>query len=142
MMRPPSRPGDDGSPRRARALVAFVGRTRLGWLGWLRPGFRHCFVVLEADGGCIVCDPLADRTLIGSLTGASLVAVQRYCWQQGYTVLEVAIEEHAGGASLLRPFTCVEFVKRVLCLWAPAVHTPWQLFCLLRARRPQGAIRA
>ncbi len=118
----------------SRALVAFVGRTRLRWLGWLRPGFRHCFVVIEADGGCIVCDPMVNRLLIGGLGAVTLDMVRRYCWQQGYTVLDARIDESGEGASLLRPFTCVEFVKRALSLRAPGVFTPWQLFRVLRAR--------
>lgn len=120
----------------ARALVVFVGRTRLRWLAFLRPGFRHCFVIIEDGGGCIVSDPLANRTIIGHLEAVTLDMACGYCWQQGYTVIETSI----GGAStacasLMRPFTCVEFVKRVLCLVAPAVVTPWQLYRMLRTRQ-------
>ncbi|MCD8496748.1 MAG: hypothetical protein LRZ85_00855 [Alphaproteobacteria bacterium] len=31
------------------AYVVFTGRTDLPWLRWLKPGFRHCFVLLN-DG--------------------------------------------------------------------------------------------
>lgn len=130
-------PGIDPPEGPIRALVAFVGATRLRWLRWLRPGFRHCFLVIEADGGCVVCDPLANRMVISHVGGATLDRMRRHCWQRGYTVLEAGIGEvWSGEAALLRPFTCVEFVKRTLGVRAPAVLTPWQLYRLLRASPP------
>ena len=44
------------------AFVVFSGQTDLKWLKTLKPGFRHCFVLLETGGHWVVYNPLSNRT--------------------------------------------------------------------------------
>jgi hypothetical protein len=47
-------------------------------------------------------------------------------------VVETRIRPAPRRPAPLRPYTCVEAVKRILGLHAPWVITPWQLYGLLR----------
>jgi hypothetical protein len=51
------------SPLSSRqAYVAFGGQADLPWLKLLKPGFRHCFIVLEAADCWVLYEPLSHRT--------------------------------------------------------------------------------
>ena len=45
-----------------KAWVVFSGKTDLRWLGLLKPGFRHCFVLLNDGLKWMSYDPLANYT--------------------------------------------------------------------------------
>lgn len=109
------------------AIVVFAGATNLRCLRLLRPRFRHCFVAVWQGGQWIVCDPLAHRTdllVIGERTARQLVDWYR---SHGLTVLETRVRAAPRRMAPIRPFTCVEAVKRVLGIHAPWIITPWQL---------------
>ena len=112
----------------ARALVVFSGKADLGWLRLLRPGFRHCFVLLELGGAWVCVNPLAHRT---SVEVWSLVPTTDLPgWlraQAGLTVVETAVRQPPRRPSPLGIYSCVEAVKRVLGLRARWVLTPGQL---------------
>ncbi len=130
-----ARPGADPLPssRAERVLVVFTGATDLRALAILRPGFRHCFAVVESGGQWLIYDPASHQTriepigrmalanLLGGLSGGDATLV---CRRQRAAPLRLAP---------LAPFTCVEAVKRLLGIRAPWVLTPWQLFRLLTA---------
>lgn len=110
-----------------RAWVAFDGRTELAWLRLLKPGFRHCLVVVEDGGRWIMVDPVSPFTLValldlpdGSLPG--------WLAGLGLTVVETTVCRTGTRPAPWAPFTCVEAVKRVLGLRAAHVLTPWQLY--------------
>lgn len=111
-----------------RALVVFENNTRLSGLRWLRTGFRHCFVALQRDEVWVVCNPFShytDLDVVIGWTGARLGAWYR---QHGFLVVETVARVPAERCAPIRPFTCVEVVKRVLGVRAPWVLTPWQLY--------------
>lgn len=115
-------------PDPAPALVVFTGDTCLGCLKILRPGFRHCFVAVCRNDHWIICDPLCHRTdllVIGSEAAADLGDWYR-C--HGLTVVATHVRPAPPRFAPLRPFTCVEAVKRVLGIHARSVNTPWQLY--------------
>jgi len=122
-------PENDGNQTfSGRALVIFSGRADLRWLRLLRPGFRHCFVVLETPGGWISLNPMAHRTDLAVLsvpTGYDLAGWYR---AQGLTVLETVPHLPPRRQAPWRPYSCVEAVKRVLGIHDGFVLTPWQLF--------------
>ena len=113
------------------AVVVFCEGASLPLLNWLRPGFEHCFVAVQRSDLWIVCDSLAHRTdliALGHHTSADLAAWYR---EQGFTAVETATRPAPHRLAPVRPFTCVESVKRVLGIHAPMVFTPWQLHRLL-----------
>ncbi|WP_241503857.1 hypothetical protein [Ferruginivarius sediminum] len=112
------------------ALVVFSGRTDLWWLRPLRPGFRHCLVILREAGGWIVYDPMAHGTDLAFLACAELSPGRLAAWliQQGYIVAPARRRPFQPRPSPWVPFTCVEAVKRVLGIRARRVVTPWQLY--------------
>lgn len=118
------------------ALVVFTGMTGIRWLKPLRAGFRHCFVVVFQGDTAIVCDPLSNQMLLGSVRPATPLVVTDWYRERGFTVVATRITEVPRCGALLRPLTCVEIVKRVLGIRAPFVLTPWQLYRHLLALAP------
>ncbi|CAA7613111.1 conserved hypothetical protein [Candidatus Terasakiella magnetica] len=111
-----------------RALVVFSGQTDLAWLRLLRPGYRHCFVVLGSPGGWVCINPLAHRTLVTVLPVAADFDVAEWYRGQGMSVVEAVVACPPHRPMPWRPFTCVEAVKRIIGLNDGIVLTPWQLF--------------
>jgi len=117
------------------ALVVFSDNTGVWWLRFLKPGFRHCFVILETDRGCVWIDPLSNRFTIKLLEGYELAGLIRWYRDMGMRVERVTIDEQR-----LRPFpwgamTCVEVVKRAIGMHDCFVLTPWQLFKNLKKNK-------
>ncbi|MDG4574803.1 MAG: hypothetical protein P9C36_05865 [Defluviicoccus sp.] len=119
------------------ALVVFTGMTGIRWLKALRAGFRHCFVVVFQGDTAIVCDPLSNQMLLGSVRPATPAVVADWYCERGFTVVATEIREAPRRGARLRPLTCVEIVKRVLGIRAPFVLTPWQLYRHLLALAPK-----
>lgn len=112
-----------------RAWVVFSGQTDLPWLRWLRPGFRHCFIVMHDGTHWMTVDPMLHRMEI--LVHRDLPRdfdLPRWLEKRGQTVIAAAIDVTRRRPAPWRPFTCVEAVKRILGLHARFVLTPWQLY--------------
>jgi hypothetical protein len=113
------------------AIVVFSGETSLKWLKLLRPGFRHCFVLVRRRDCWVIYDPLSHRTNLAVIAGPSLGELAEWYRVRGLQVLETTVRPAPMRSAPLRPFTCVEAVKRVLGIHAPWITTPWQLYCFL-----------
>lgn len=116
-----------------RALVVFSGQTELAWLRMLRPGFRHCFVVLEFEGeggahNWVLYNPLSNGTQVDVWPSGYDAALHAWCAERGYEIVETRVNPLTTRLFSWRPYTCVEAVKRVLRLRKPWVFTPWQLY--------------
>jgi hypothetical protein len=112
-----------------RALVVFSGRVDLWWLGLLRPGFRHCFVLVELGDSWVCVNPLAHRTSVEIWRMAA--ATDLLAWlraQKGVTVVETFVRHPPRKAYPIGIYSCVEAVKRILGLHGRWVLTPGQLF--------------
>lgn len=109
-----------------RALVVFSGQTDFWWQRFLKPGYRHCGVLLECGRHWVIVEPLATHLHLRLLSFASpdLPSALR---RRGLEVVETSV--NLNRKTVLHPglFTCVEVVKRSLGLRAPLVQTPWQL---------------
>ncbi|MBL6934032.1 MAG: hypothetical protein ISR48_01330 [Alphaproteobacteria bacterium] len=120
------------------AAVVFSGRADLWWLKFLKPGFRHCFLVLRAGGHWVVMDPLAHRTEIQVPPVDREFDLCRWLEAQGFTVVRTRVSPMDGEGSARpapwMPFSCVEAIKRVLGIRSRRVVTPWSLYCYLTAR--------
>jgi hypothetical protein len=122
----PEVPAGDGVP--GRILIVFSGATDLRWLKALKPSFRHCYAVLESAGGWLLVDPASHQTRIEYLGPMPLYRLLEGLQTAETTV--VCCRRRAAPMRLapIRPFTCVEAVKRLIGIHAPWTLTPWQLF--------------
>ena len=119
---------DEGGAPPARALVVFSGRTDLAWLRLLRPGFRHCFVVVEVEMGWLCLNPLAHRTIMDFWPLSPHVDLAADFRHQDLVVVETRLVLPARRQAPILPFSCVEAVKRVLGIHSLGILTPWQLY--------------
>nr|CAX83839.1 uncharacterized protein [uncultured bacterium] len=108
------------------AWVGFRNNTGLAWLKLLKPGFRHCFLLLRKGGQWVVYDPLSHHTRIDLVeAGYELLDVFS---EEGCRLIPAEIDVPQLAAAPWRPYSCVEAVKRALGLKAGWVLTPWQLY--------------
>lgn len=111
------------------AWVVFSGQTEISWLRFLKPGFRHCYVLLN-DGEC--------WTSIDPLSHVTEVSVHHHVpadfdlpgWLQsrGNRVVRAPLRRDGTKAAPFMLFTCVEAVKRVLGIHKRSIVTPWHLY--------------
>jgi len=125
---PPPDPANAALP----ALAVFSGETEFWWLKGLKPGFRHCFLVLEIDGVWVVFDPLSHQTRFGLFPAGDAATLAAGYEASGCTVAPCLARPAPPKRAPLLPHTCVEAVKRVLGLHARGVLTPWQLYKKLK----------
>lgn len=133
-----------GAKRFRRALVSFVNApaTRLHKL--LRPGFRHCFALIDDGAGWILIDPLKDRIEIRRIDAPPEFDLAAFYVRRGHRVLVGRVPSHQrGGAIVLDIASCVAVVKRALGIVSVQVQTPHQLYRHLTVRqeppfRPAG----
>ena len=114
-----------------RALIVFSGKTEVWWLRILRPGFRHCYVLIESYGNWLVYNPASHRTdihVVGAYPYADLV---HWLFTQECTVAGYRISHTPKRCAPIRPYTCVEAIKRLLGIRAAGIFTPWQLYLYL-----------
>jgi hypothetical protein len=106
------------------------------WLDrFLKPGFKHCFVAVEADGHWITLDGRAGLPVVEIVAPADYDLATFYR-SRGYAVVET---KQRGRVPLMPfvPANCVGLVKGVLAIGAVLVLTPWQLYThLTRAESP------
>ncbi|MFP4313336.1 MAG: hypothetical protein ACLFR0_03320 [Alphaproteobacteria bacterium] len=114
-----------------RAWVVFSGESDLRLLKILKPGFRHCFVLLN-DGQCwLSVDPMAHNTEIVVHHLSADFDLPRWLEKRGHVVVPAYIDAKKTRPAPFGVFSCVEAVKRVLGVHALFIFTPWQLYCHL-----------
>ncbi len=118
------------------AWVVFSGQCELAWLRLLRPGFRHCYVVLNDGRHWISFDPLSNYTDINVHHLPPQFNMPLWLQDRGFTVMKAHIHRTRKQAPWM-PHTCVEAVKRVIGLHARSILTPWQLYQYLSKTRPE-----
>ena len=111
--------------RYSKALVAFGGTPHFWWQRFLKKGFYHCLVALGEGDKWILLDPLANCLDVMVLHDTKL---REYLHLKGYRTLETQVHESDEPGMTIRPFTCVETVRRVLGLPSAFMLTPYQLF--------------
>ncbi|WP_417821335.1 hypothetical protein [Terasakiella sp.] len=122
----------------SKALVVFSDNTGVWWLKFLKPGFRHCFVILETDRGCIWVDPLSNNFTLKILEGYELAGLIRWYRDMGMHVVTVEPQAQKSQPFALAPMSCVEVVKRLLGIRDRFVLTPWQLFSHLKGTKSEN----
>lgn len=135
----PQASGDMVSPAPPRrALVIFGGDVDLYWLRLLRPGFRHCFVLLECDDKWLLYNPLSSGTELDVWPFQHEQCLRAWFVRHGYEVVDETVRPLGSKAMPWAPFSCVEAVKRALGVRAPWVMSPWQLYRLLQKNKIKG----
>ncbi|MFA6019085.1 MAG: hypothetical protein WC722_02400 [Rhodospirillales bacterium] len=113
----------------SEAWVGFRNNVGLVWLTGLRPGFRHCFLLLRTENLWLVYDPLSHHTRLDLVAGGD--ELLEIFSAQGCRLIPAIVAEPPCRPQSWRPYSCVEAVKRALGLQAGWVLTPWQLYCHL-----------
>lgn len=116
-----------------KAWVVFSGQTDLPWLKILKPGFRHCYVLLNDGEQWITVDPLSNYMDIAVHHVPQDFDLPRWMQSRGHLILPADIERKDKQAPWM-VFTCVEAVKRVIGLHSWTIITPWQLYRHLNAK--------
>ena len=107
--------------------VVFSPVTTLWYLGFLKAGFKHCFLILEDNGYFFIVDPLASKIELMSLRlfGDGIVSEFE---RLGMKVVKAEINSYVSPAWKFGIFTCVEVIKRILGVYSFKVITPYQLY--------------
>ena len=110
-----------------KAWVVFSAQADMAWLKILKPGFRHCAVLLHDGQRWITIDPLSNYTDISVHHVPSDFDLPRWMCSRGHIVVPAPLKR------TMRPapwsvFSCVEAVKRILGIHKRSILTPWQLY--------------
>lgn len=121
--------------KKLKAWVVFSGQADRPWLKFLRPGFRHCFVILHDGHNWLSFDPMLNHI---DLQVHNHVPddfdLPNWLRRRGQRVIAAPVDHSNKNSAPLSLFTCVEAVKRVLGLHRFFILTPWQLYCHLKKR--------
>lgn len=112
-----------------RAWVVFTGRTELPLLRLLRPGFRHCYVILHDGKTWMSIDPLSHVIEVENhhhLDGD--FNLPNWLCSQGFIVVPAPITRGLTRCAPIMLFTCVEASKRILGIHNRWILTPFQLY--------------
>jgi hypothetical protein len=112
-----------------QAWVVFSGQADRPWLKMLRPGFRHCFVIVNDGQSWLSLDPMLNHmdVRVHHHVPANF-DLPEWLRQRGQRVIAAPLSRVLKNPAPWRLFTCVEAVKRLLGLHSRFVFTPWQLF--------------
>ncbi len=112
-----------------QAWVVFSGQSEISWLKFLKPGFRHCYVLINDGERWTSIDPLSHVTEI-SVHHHVPVDFNLPGWLEarGNRIVRAPLRRDITKPAPFMIFTCVEAVKRVLGIHARGIVTPWQLY--------------
>lgn len=127
----------ENTPRQ-QAWVVFSGQADIFWLRILKPGFRHCSVLLHDGAHWVTFDPLSNYTDIVVHNVPQDFDLPLWLRDRGHSVVPAHLDRPSCPAPFAL-FSCVESVKRVLGLRKRFIITPWQLFKYLNKKASQPA---
>jgi hypothetical protein len=112
-----------------KAWVVFSGQTEISWLKFLKPGFRHCYVLINDGERWTSLDPLSHVTEV-SVHHHVPADFDLPAWleSRGNRVVKAPMKRDITKPAPFMLFTCVEAVKRVLGIHRRGIVTPWQLY--------------
>ncbi len=117
-----------------KVWVVFSGQADLPWLKILKPGFRHCYVLMNDGEHWITIDPLSNYIDVAVHHLPKDFNLPLWMQERGHTIVPAQITQTPKQAPWM-VFTCVEAVKRVLGLHKRFILTPWQLYAHLRQQQ-------
>lgn len=110
------------------ALVIFSGQAQLKGLRVLKPGFRHCFIALGRQGHWVIYNPLSHQTEISVQKNMTIDELMELYRPFVFKMIQCEVRKAPFRPAPLRPYTCVEAVKRILGIQKGWILTPWQLY--------------
>ncbi len=115
------------NPKTQKAWVVFSGQTELPWLKILKPGFRHCYVIINDGDHWISIDPLSCHTEIMVHHLTPDFDLPSWLRRRNLKVVaaDITPQQRQAPVSL---YSCVESVKRILGVHDFWVMTPHQLY--------------
>jgi hypothetical protein len=114
------------------AYVAFGGTRTRWWMRFLEKGFYHCALVIGNGREWLLIDPLIHFTDLIMMKNAPVLDILR---QKGYQLVRTTPVQPPLTKTQLRPYTCVETVKRFLGINKAKIWTPYQLFRFLNLKK-------
>lgn len=94
----------------------------------LRFGFRHCAILIDDGEYWIGLDSADGRPLVKVIADSDFDLAAHYRCYLGYTVQEVDMEQGQALSGGLALQNCVTAIKRLLCIRAWWVQTPYRLY--------------
>lgn len=119
------------------AFVVFAD-SPLRYLHFLKPGYRHCMVVMAEAGEWVLLDPMSNGLQVTKLGALPPWELQEILQESGLVAVPAQRAAPRQKELPLGPATCVEVVKRCLALPDRFVLTPWQLYRKLTRRGGVG----
>lgn len=126
---------DANSSRPREVWVVFTDETVLTFTRFLKPGFRHCYVMFRDGNEWVSIDPTANYLSVGVIRllpeGFDLPN-----WVRSHDQIVVRAYPERPRDNIpfpFGPYSCVEVVKRFLGIDSPLTVTPYQLYRKLTA---------
>lgn len=133
---PSARPPASARPRRPEIHLVFSGRADLAALKLLRPGFRHCFALIQhGDDRWTLVDPMASTLTVEALPAPDGINLPDWYRRHGHRVISAGPAVAASRPAPIGIFSCVEVCKRLLGVRRFAVLTPYQLYRYVAERQ-------
>lgn len=118
-----------------QGLIVFSDNTGQWWLKFLKPGFRHCFLILRTERGGIWLDPISNGISLYPLEDFEVSKLAKWYRLNGMRVLTFKTRPSSHKPFFWAPLTCVEVIKRVLGVRDWRIFTPWQLYQHLKENK-------
>lgn len=113
--------------------IVFTGKTDIAWLKFLKPGFRHCYAVINDGHKWMSVDPLSGYTDVQIYHHIEPnFDLPSWLQKQGHRVVKSVVKQDKSKSAPCMIFTCVEAVKRIIGVHKRSVITPWQLYRFLK----------
>ncbi len=110
------------------AWVVFTNQTELRWLGMLKKGFRHCFVMINDGQNWISIDPMSNYMDVVVHHVSPDFDLPDWLRSRGFRVISAPLNVSISKPAPWMIFTCVEACKRILGIHKRSIYTPWQLY--------------
>lgn len=126
------------NPRLPRLILTFMDSyifftytsRNYWWVRFLRTGFSHCYLLIKQDVGYVCLDMSIYSMEVNyypSIRQFKKTLDKTTVVIKNYTDVNLSLT-----MPFLRPFTCVEMVKRVLGIKRWTIFTPYQLYRYLK----------
>lgn len=113
--------------REQTAYVVFCDENSKWWLRWLKPGFRHCFIIIKTSGKFIAIEPLFS-CIEFDIIGEEEIELDKFLRSKGHTVVEFQIHRNLNKMFPISIYSCVTICKAYLGIRNQLISTPYQLY--------------
>ncbi len=115
------------SESETKAWVVFSPQADMPWLKILKPGFRHCAVLLNDGRNWITIDPLSNYMDVSVHQVPLDFDLPEWMCGRGHIVMAAPLKRPPRPAPVA-VYSCVSAVKHILGIHKRFIVTPWQLY--------------